>query len=268
MSRGVLIFAFNNDHVNYVKLAAWSADRIHKYLDLPVCLVTDSGLPDDHQYCFDQVIYTDKPDATTRYFEDIADAVSWHNYQRYRACELSPWDETLVLDADYVVCSNQLLTLFDCDQDFMCHRSAVDAKTGLAFNESFGKYRMPMWWATVMLLRPSVKTQAIFAMIEMIQQHWDHYRNLYQINRSTFRNDHALSIALNLVSGWRLRATDIPWKLVSVVPQDRLLATADHNRFRVEWTADAKTRHVVLNNQDFHAMGKTHLAKILDQHGL
>ncbi len=268
MSRGVLIFAFNNQHIDYVRLAAWNTNRVHEFLNLPVCLVTDTQSLDNRAQWFDKVLCIDKPNAGTRYFEDIADTVAWHNHQRYQALAISPWEETLVLDADYVVASNQLLTLFDCKQDFMCHKSALDIKTGASFNETFGQYRMPMWWATVMLIRPSIKTQAIFSMIEMIQQHWDHYRNLYQINRSTFRNDHALSIALNLVSGYMMQAQDIAWPLLSVMPTYQLMPTDNPNKFCVEWISNQRSRHVMVQDQDFHAMGKTHLIKIMERHGV
>ena len=42
MTRGVLIFAFNNEHTDYVRMAAWCAKRIHRHLDLPVSVVTNA----------------------------------------------------------------------------------------------------------------------------------------------------------------------------------------------------------------------------------
>ena len=41
MSSGVLLFAFNNEQVDYVSQAQYLAKRIRKYLDLPTTLVTD-----------------------------------------------------------------------------------------------------------------------------------------------------------------------------------------------------------------------------------
>jgi hypothetical protein len=42
MTRGVLIFAFNNSEVDYVKMAAYAAKQTTKYLQVPVSLVTDN----------------------------------------------------------------------------------------------------------------------------------------------------------------------------------------------------------------------------------
>ena len=58
MSKGVLLFAFNNESINYIKQAIFCANRIKKYLDLPVSLVTDINVTEvkDH---FDSVIKVD-----------------------------------------------------------------------------------------------------------------------------------------------------------------------------------------------------------------
>ena len=42
MTQGILIFAFNSDGVDYVKMAILSAKRAKKFLNKPVSLVTDS----------------------------------------------------------------------------------------------------------------------------------------------------------------------------------------------------------------------------------
>lgn len=261
MTRGVLLVAFNNSHFDYVRMAAWNAARIRHFLNLPVALVTDAH---SHQHLdqFDHVINLDRPQSGKRYFDDIKTTVDWINYDRSHAAWKSPFEHTLVLDVDYVVNSDQLKVLFDIDQDFLCHRTAVNARTGEVFNNTFGRYQMPMYWATVMCFRKSKKAQVIFEIMAMVQQHWQHYRDLYQIDRPAFRNDHALSIALNIESGHTLSTTDIPWNLLSVLPADEL-GCVDQTQFEITWQ-DTRTRRVIINNQDFHAMGKSYLEKIID----
>ena len=264
MTRGVLLVAFNNSHFDYIKMAAWNADRIKHFLELPVCLITDRA---DHPQInhFDHVITVPRPHSGKRYFDDIQTTVDWINYDRSHAALQSPFDHTLVLDVDYVVNSDQLGMLFDVDQDFVCHRSAVNACTGEIFNTTFGKYHMPMYWATVMCFRRSPKAQVIFDIMTMVQHNWQHYRDLYQIDRPAFRNDHALSIALNIESGHTLHTVDIPWNLVSVLPGYELRGV-DRYRFEIVWQ-EQRGRRVIIQNQDFHAMGKSHLEKIIDDQG-
>jgi hypothetical protein len=262
MTTGVLIFAYNNEHIDYLAMAAWSAKNIRRHLKLPVCVVTD--LPVPAEYNFEQVVYAATESQNSRWFADIDATVTWYNGNRSNAYELSPWDQTLVLDADYVVASNQLSRLLAIDQDFLCHRWAYDV-TGLQpfdDNNFFGLHQMPMSWATVMLFQRSKTAELIFESMQMVRDNWNHYRNLYGILKPTYRNDHALSIALNIVDGHTLRIPAIPWQLATVTPDNRLTHITQDS-YRVDFTtADKKTRWIQLTN-DFHAMGKQHLGAII-----
>ena len=265
MTQGVLLFAFNNQHIDYLAMAAWSARNIHRHLKLPVCVVTDvSDMPDSYQ--FDQVVVVDLPDTEQqRYFKDYKNTGAWHNKNRSNAYELSPWDHTLVLDVDYVVASDQLQMLFDIDQDFLAHRWASDASGYPAFHDNnwFGTYKMPMSWATVMCFRRGKKAELIFDTMQMIRDNWLHYRQLYQIGEHTFRNDHALSIAMNLVDGHTLSTAAIPWQLISVTPETKLTQVGP-DIYKIEYeSTDSKSKWITLKHQDFHAMGKRALGEIV-----
>jgi hypothetical protein len=261
MSTGALIFAFNNESIDYVAMATWSAKNIQRHLGIPVSLVTDIAV---NSSVFDQVICTAVDDsANTRHFSDVG-TVTWHNLNRMDAYTLTPYSQTLVLDADYVVASNQLQSVLDSQEEFMCHRTAYDV-TGLqTFNDLnvFGQYQFPMWWATVMMFRTSERARLVFESMEMIRDNWTHYRNLYANPRNTYRNDHALSIALNIENGHTLQTQDIPWGLASLTPEHQLTQlTQDH--YRVDFvTADKKSRWIELTS-DFHAMGKQQLGDIV-----
>jgi len=262
MTTGVLIFAYNNEQIDYLAMANWSAKNICRHLNLPVCVVTDQKIP--KEYAFEQVVFAKNAGQNSRWFADINDTVTWYNGNRSNAYELSPWDKTLVLDADYVVASDQLLKLLTTDQDFLCHRWAHDV-TGLHTfddNNFFGQHKMPMSWATVMIFGRNKTSQLIFEAMQMIRDNWQHYRNLYGILKSTYRNDFALSIAMNIVDGHTLSTPTIPWPLASVTP-DHQLTQLTLDSYRVDFiTADKKSRWMTLS-QDFHAMGKQYLGAIV-----
>ena len=263
MTQGVVIFAFNNDVIDYVAMANWSARNIHRNLDLPVCVVTDKTcLPSDHN--FDAVVHAQATDTHWRHFKDFGASATWYNGHRVHAYDLTPWDQTLVLDADYVVASNQLKCLFSADQDFLAHGRAIEVTGHQSFeeNNTFGRHRVPMSWATVMMFRRSTTAQLIFDSMSMIQQHWRHYLDLYGISKKTYRNDIALSIAQLIVNGHGLQAPFIPWDLVSV-EADHRLTQLEQDLYRVDYTtANNQPRWLTLNH-DFHAMGKRHLGDIV-----
>jgi hypothetical protein len=251
MSRGVLIFAHNNEKIDYEKLAKWSAKNIERHLGLPTHIETSNT----------------RDDSGKRNFADVG-LVQWHNTTRTDAYSISPWDETIVLDADYVVASNQLGTLFESPFDFMCHRWAYDI-TGINDFKGlnyFGTYRMPMWWATVMMFRRSRKAELIFEAMTMIRNNWAHYRNLYGDIKSVYRNDHALSIALNIENGHTMKTTDIPWNLASLTA-DHKVSELETDHYRVDFVTPTKQpKWLSVKNQDFHVMGKRCLEEIIGNH--
>ena len=95
MTTGALIFAFNNSEIDYLSMAAWSAKRIRRHLNIPVAVVTDST---EHTDVFDKVIQAIPEGSGTRHFTDFGTNVAWHNANRTTAYELTPWDQTLVLE--------------------------------------------------------------------------------------------------------------------------------------------------------------------------
>ena len=262
MTTGALIFAFNNEETDYVKLAAWSAKNIRRHLNIPVAVVTNvepaPGL-------FDQVIITGAESGGTRYFEDYNQTVTWHNAGRVNAYELTPWDKTLVLDADYVVACDDLKQVFNVDTDFLCHKNAYNIATGAPMHglNTFGNFDYPMWWATVMFFRKSPTAQYIFDSMQMIKNNWDHYRQLYGIDRSTYRNDFALSIALGIVSGHTNCVDEIPWPLFSLMP-DAKFEQDGQDMYNIHYTDSfGKKKFIGWGNADLHAMGKRHLEAII-----
>ena len=262
MTTGALIFAFNNEHTDYVKMAAWSAKRIRKFLNIPVAVVTNAVTEPGQ---FDRVITAEPTTGGTRYFEDYETTVSWHNAGRTDAYALSPWDQTLVLDADYVVCSDILAQVLNSSKDFLCFKDAFDVTNNNDFNglNSFGANKFPMWWATVMMFRRSNTAQYIFDTMNMIKQNWEHYRNIYNIGPSLYRNDYALSIALALVNGHTLNVDSIPWSLPRVRPENQL--TFEHNQWVVNFTnSSGQLRNTSMAGVDFHAMGKKHLEAAIE----
>jgi hypothetical protein len=252
MTTGALIFAFNNEYVDYEAMARWSAANIERHLGIPTKIITNQD--------------TIPSAGASRNFRDLPDTVTWYNANRVDAYTLSPWHRTLLLDADYVVASNQLKTLLELDLDFVAHKTAYDVTDQDNFDElnAFGRSRMPMWWATVVMFRRSPHAKLIFECMEMIRDNWDHYRALYGILRPTYRNDFALSIALSIVNGHTQEHNNIPWKLATVT-HDRTLTQLAADQYRVEWlTADQRPKWITLNH-DFHAMGKGHLGAIVEK---
>jgi hypothetical protein len=247
MTTGALIFARNNERIDYVAMAKWSAQNIKRHLGIDTLIVTDDT----------------RKDSGSRHFAD-AGTVTWHNTNRTDAYRISPWDRTLVLDADYVVASDQLRSVLESNQDFLAHRWAYDVTGQNDFQglNYFGNVHMPMWWATVMVFNKSKQAELVFDTMTMIRDNWTHYRNIYKNTSRTYRNDHALSIALLTVNGHTTNHAGIPWSLASLTPEHKLTQLAT-DRYRVDFVNGKNKSCWMEIRQDFHAMGKQHLGDIV-----
>lgn len=261
MTTGVVMFAFDDPYISYTDMAAWNARRVHQWLDIPVTLITDR--PCDHTE-FDQIILHPRPQSSTVRWRDQTPGVTWTNQDRCAAYRLSPYDQTVLIDADYVINSDDLLSVLQTDYPLMCFRRAHDIATGetLADHQCFGEYRMPMWWATVVVFRRSQESLLIFDTWQMIQQNWDHYRNIYHIHRPMFRNDFALSIALCLVAGHCEWTHEIPWSMPTVMPGTQLIQQ-DSDMMIAYRDSQQRLRRQTFRDMDFHAMDKLALGDVI-----
>jgi hypothetical protein len=263
MTTGALIFAFDNEQTDYISMASWSAERIRRHLKIPTAVITDCK-DASRLTKFDRVIAADPVVGGTRFFDDYQKTLTWYNAGRVDAYTLTPWQQTLVLDADYVVCSDQLSRVIDSTQDFLSHRMAWDI-TGINDFRGlnwFGTNHMPMWWATVMMFRKSSAAEHIFDCMKMIKDNWMHYKDLYHISGSNFRNDYALSIALGIESGHTLQVDNIPWSLASIISSYNLKQVSpDH--FKIEYFDQNNLKTIDWQNMDFHAMCKKQLGDIV-----
>jgi hypothetical protein len=262
MSIGALIFAYNNDQIDYLSMARWSARNINRHLHIPTAIVTNQPFVEqEHEQC----ILARAEGNNQRWFGDYNTNVNWYNKNRVDAYELSPWNQTLVIDADYVVASDQLKTILDSTEDFLAHSHAYDITGSNDFSglNVFGNYNMPMWWATVMMFRRNQHAKLIIDAMTMIRNNWGHYINLFKFSRHSYRNDYALSIALGIVNGHTLNHNSIPWNLASALPE-HLISQTGTDTYRVEFkNTNNQSRYIEICNQDFHAMGKKQLGVIV-----
>jgi hypothetical protein len=268
--KGVLIYAFNNDSIDYFRQAVWCADRVNRYLDLPVTIVTDStsvaGRTTTHS-----VIFSIAESGGYRVYNPSVtnQADTWYNGNRFQSFELSPYDQTIVIDSDYVVCSNQLQTLFDIDLGVTAMKNVYDitGRDGFRPYQSISNANgLHHYWATVLYFDRSQLAKDFFILMDMIKKNYVHYSNIYKFRTSPFRNDFAVSIALNTIYGHIPDAVPvIPWKMANVF-SDVGIRTQDQETFELTYAVGAEKimRKITVKDQDFHFMNKVDLAKIYE----
>jgi hypothetical protein len=274
MTRGVLIFAQNNAEIDYAKISLFAAKRVKEYLGVPVSLVTDSASwlkqsqPDAEQV-FDQIIEIWTETHQTKKFYDGSLAVktlTWKNLSRVDCCFLSPYDETLVIDSDFIISSPTLKNIWDNQNDFLIYKDSFDL-ANWRDDRSFrylNQHSIPFYWATAFYFKKTAATWAFFDLIKNIKLNWNYYRLLYNIDSTVFRNDFAFSIAIHMMG--EDFATPLPGKMNYILDRDILLEIdnaklkflVEKKNYNGEYTA------IKTSNLDVHVMNKFSLTRCID----
>ena len=244
MMKGVLLYCFNTESYRYDKIAAKTIPLLRRNLGLEITVVTNDEtrvhLPEQ-----EGVNYIVIENQTGNYINQK----SWHNLDRHRAYELSPYEKTILLDIDYFCYSDYLLTLANTDQDFMVHDKVHDV-TGHDSYKFARNSMIPMVWATVIIFKKTPRAMAIFDMVKYVKERYSYFCDLYRIDFQNFRNDYAFAIALHQLGGFKGYET-IPNRLPTLPAAARVTeVSATH----VSWNHQG--RHGKIANNDLHVIDK------------
>ena len=220
-TRGVLIHAHNNLEMDYALIALCNAFAIKSHLQVPICLVTDEGSlawlrqqrGDLVDQAFDQIVVITVPIPSNRRFCDTRSTsrtLPWYNRTRSDSYALSPFEETLLIDADYLILDDTLNCVWGSDHDVMLNRHVIPLNHGtLSTHEKLLEATgIELCWATCVYFRKSEAAAILFDIIHHVREHYDYYAMIYGFAPQQYRNDYAFSIAVHMISGFT-RCDDI-----------------------------------------------------------
>jgi hypothetical protein len=262
-SRGILLFAYNTAEVDYLKAAEITADRARRFLNLPATVVTDEksvAATRANTSAFDKVITTQTAD------NNYLNRKLWLNKGRHQAYELSPYDDTILLDVDYVINSKHLLSLFEFDHDIQIHDTSITLMTSNE-QEQIGTSKFNTLWATLIRFKKTIRARQLFEMLKMVQENYNFYTHLYHFQDYIFRNDYAVTIALKTINGQLFMPEDfIRSPLVHVPDYIRVTQSAD-TEFTLERKDPVSRRYecIRVRDFDFHMMHKNNFFEIFDE---
>lgn len=277
MSRGVVLIARNNSSVDYTKQAYWLAFRIRKYLDLPTTLITDNvAYLEKHftDHIFDNVIeIPNENNYTHKGYKDgmyARQTLEFKNTARCNVYELSPYDETLVMDTDFIVSNDVLKNCFEQKNDLMLYKNAVELSNWRDLSEfdRISENSVDFYWATVIFFRKTSVNKTFFDLVKHIQENYYHYKNLYQLKGTTFRNDFAFSIAIHIMNGHSAGnfVVELPGTMYYITDRDQLVELKDTTfKFLVEKQDSSGYFPVIIKDSNVHVINKFSLNRIIDE---
>jgi hypothetical protein len=248
-SRGVIMFAHNNTEIDYFRLAVVNALLVQKNLGIKnVTVVTDPHSLKQGEKTLGKrlikkainniiVIEKDKKfkALNQRLYKDTSHTTKYlpfYNVNRCDAYHLSPYDETLLIDVDYLILSDTLNHCWGHNNELMMNCKYQDIMyerkdPSLARLNDMG---ITMYWATVVYFRKTEYVESFFNIVSHVKNNPQFYKDLYQWQGTLYRNDYSFSIAAHMMSGFVDKGIpQLPTTLYKSFDTDDIHSAIDEN---------------------------------------
>lgn len=191
--------------INYIRLANIAAERVKYYLGLPVLLITNETVIHDKDIInFTGIIhYENTPTSSNRAMLAGNEIIkySWKNDLRIAAYDtLKDYaHRILMIDADYMVGSDQLKAWTEADTPFNIFDNVVDISGRNVYAEKqFPSKDIVQRWATGMCWSYCEQAEAVFETAKMVRDNYAFYALMLGMPSTPYRNDVAFSVACHL----------------------------------------------------------------------
>lgn len=217
MTKGIVIYAHNHRAIDYALMATISGGLAKKHLQEPVSLITDeptvawmkeSKIYNKATDVFENIIIVEEPKTNnSRNLHDGEDraVVPFINTNRYSVWELTPYDRTLLIDADFLIFSNKLKEYWDVDSELLISESINDIydQKRIGYHDQYvSDIGVKLYWATTVMFTKTKKTKMFFDLVNYIKEYYQYFADAYRFDSKQYRNDIAFSIAKHITDGF------------------------------------------------------------------
>jgi len=219
-SKGAIFFAYNNEQIDYVKLACLSAISVKAHMQIPTTLISNTGSIESYKHstekssiflrtAFDTIIKEEPENLhNVRNYYDTPYAnykAQFNNLNKHEVFELSPYDQTILFDVDFLA-NNAILNLaFDVNSPVQLYRNAQTLKNTEPdhnLDRRLNEVGIPLYWSTIIYFDKSPISKMFFDMWAHVKENYDYYQSLYKFPEGLYRTDFAVSISIHLLKNF------------------------------------------------------------------
>ena len=136
----------------------------------------------------------------------------FNNLNKHEVFELSPYDQTILFDVDYLVNNNILNLAFNLDAPVQLYRNAQTLKNTEPdhnIDRRLNDAGIPLYWSTIIYFDKSPMSKMFFDMWAHVKENYDYYQSVYRFPEGLYRTDFAVSISMHLLKGFNDCIDDI-----------------------------------------------------------
>jgi hypothetical protein len=247
--RGIIMFAHNNAEIDYFRLAVVNSFLIQRHLGIKnITVVTDPASLDYAEKslgkatidsAINNIIVVEKDKefklSNTRIYKDTshtAKPLSFYNVNRCDAYDLSPYEETILLDVDYLILSDTLNQCWGHNEELLMnwrYQDIMYERKDPTLNR-LNDFGITMYWATVVYFRKTPYAESFFNCVKHVKNNPQYYKDLYKWNGTLYRNDYSFSIAAHMMSGFQERGIpQLPTTLYKTFDTDDVHSAVSDN---------------------------------------
>lgn len=286
--RGIIMFAHNNAEIDYFKLAVLNSLLIQRHLGISNITVVTDPHSYDHgvktlgkklvKQAINNLIVVEKDKefklANTRIYKDTshtAKPLSFYNVNRCDAYDLSPYEETILLDVDYLILGDTLNQCWGHNEELMMNWKFQDImyeRKDPTLNR-LNDFGITMYWATVVYFRKTPFVESFFNCVKHVKENTQYYRDLYKWNGTLYRNDYSFSIAAHMMSGLQDKGiSQLPTTLYKTFDTDDVHSAVDDHTLIMYLEKPRSPGDFMLtkwSSVDLHVMNKWAINRISEE---
>lgn len=177
MSKGFCILAENNITTDYVRQAYFLALSIHKNnKNQKVSLLTNDTVPDMYKHVFDKIIPIP--------WKDSAKDIEWKVNNRWKIYHITPYAETIVMDADMLVLDNIEHWWKEVEKRDLFFVSNVktyrnEIVTSNYYRKTFTANNLPNLYSGIHYFKKTNENKTFFVLLETIVHNYQSYYSWY-----------------------------------------------------------------------------------------
>ena len=284
MTRGVCFFAYNNEQIDYIKLAMLASKYVKQHLDVPVTVITDAGSLSWAKQSLKEYKLEDWFDNIVETKDKMKDNVRKHydspwssfdaqfsNSNKHKIWEYSPYDQTLLLDIDYIVRNNYLNHVWDNYTGVGMFRDAKSIRNEAPAPRETWLFDagVKMWWSTVIYFDRTESSKLFFDTWAHCAENYEFYRYLYNFPGKLFRTDYCVSIATHILNGMLENdvVNEFPGEMYFLDQKDDIIEVRDSEWICLSHDREEQWKNILVNHSaiDLHVMNKRSLLEVADK---
>lgn len=259
---GALLYAFDNERIDYWRLAVECGRRIDKHWRIPVSVVTDQATAQKMPPgVFDHTIVVSEDGSNKRFYQDYTLNMSFRNRNRCDAMLHTPYEFTVMVDTDFLVQGRTVLDAWG-KRDLAISKAAYsvcqprELPADMVYMSE--QNRIDMFWATIVCWRArSSRAQTFFKNWRKVVDNYQFYSSIYKFAKEPMRNDFAATVALEMLRACNSSMNCVLQYSIPTLP-------IEHELVRMEpMLARSKDGTLVSVYSDLHVMNKKSLLGLL-----